>query len=790
MSCKTFTGVRATPKRALCLAAVAGAAGLSLAPALAAAADESPAGPASAADEQRPATEVSGVDVTAERRGEPESPKYVAPLLDTPQTITVVPKEVIEAQNLMTLRDILSTVPGITFGAGEGGGGYGDSINLRGYSANNDITVDGVRDSAQYTRSDPFNLEQIEVTNGANGVYAGSGSVGGSINLVSKQPGVRDFVMVSAGVGTDSYYRATVDANRPFGESAAGRLNLMVHGNDVPGRDVEKYRRWGVAPSLSIGLGTATQMILQAFYQDDDNTPQYGVPYGSNTVVNGPLPGVDPSTYFGYRNIDSQQSQVAALTSILQHAFSDTLSVRNLTRYQAVDQIAIVNPPQGTWCLAGGVNAQTGAACAPAVPSGSYTPSGPRGTSRDTENRIFYNQTDFTARFETGGLAHVLVGGVALSEESFRLDRGNVQRSATGATPVYPAMSLDNPDNVYTGPLNYIRSALSDGERSNQAVYLFDVVELGEQFEINGGVRYEHNEGSFKTDAFSTVVGPTLGVVTPGATARNEDDLISWRLGLVYKPTPDASLYLAYGNSVTPSQATVIGGCTLSVTAGNCNVDPEEAENIEVGGKWNALDGRVLLTGSVFRNERSAFRVNSDIPGVEQVLAGRSRVDGVSLGAAGRIRDNLYVYANYTWLDSQLLQSANAAAVAAGLDFRAGDPLPNTPEHAFSIWTTYDVNPRWQLGYGVTYSGEYAYQRAGTAATPAPLLHAPDYYVHNLAVTWRVSPAADLRLNVRNVTDEEYYTRIRSTGSLPIGGFGWATPGDARNATLTLNYRF
>src|SRR5690606_14253979 len=162
-----------------------------------------------------------------------------APLLDTPQTVTVISDQVIRKQNLLTLRDALATIPGITFGAGEGGGGYGDSINLRGYSANNDLTVDGVRDSAQYSRTDPFNLQQIEVYNGANSVFNGSGSVGGTINLVSKIPFARNATTAQAAVGTDNYYRASVDSNWRVSDLIAVRLNAMYHENDVPGRDVE-----------------------------------------------------------------------------------------------------------------------------------------------------------------------------------------------------------------------------------------------------------------------------------------------------------------------------------------------------------------------------------------------------------------------------------------------------------------------------------------------------------------------------------------------------------------------
>src|SRR3954469_5555221 len=136
-------------------------------------------------DVQQPARDIV---VRGERGRRLESPKTTSPLLDTPQTVTVISDQILRRQNLLTLRDALATVPGITFRAGEGGGGYGDSITLRGYTASNDITQDGVRDSAQYSRTDPFNLQQIEIYNGANSVFNGSGSVGGTINLVSKVP--------------------------------------------------------------------------------------------------------------------------------------------------------------------------------------------------------------------------------------------------------------------------------------------------------------------------------------------------------------------------------------------------------------------------------------------------------------------------------------------------------------------------------------------------------------------------------------------------------------------------
>ena len=427
------------------------------------------------------------------------SVKYTAPLLDTPQTINVIGKETMQEQNLLSLQDILSTLPGITFGAGEGGGGFGDKINLRGFSGDSDITVDGVRDSGLYSRTDPFNLDSVEVTNGANSVYSGAGSVGGSVNLVSKTARADEFHNASIAAGTDSYTRVTADSNFGLGEGAALRLNLMAHQNDVPGRDVEQMQRWGFAPSIAFGLGTDTAWTLSYLHQEDENTPQYGVPYINGTTV----PGVDPENYYGYRNVDRQDTQADMFTSEIKHAFSDNFSLRNLTRYADVGSLTVVDAPSGTWCLANGTNAATGANCTTgpaAMAPGTYQPAGNRGTTRDTRNTVLHTQFDALAGFNTGAIEHDLVAGASFTQEDFDLAQGNSLRNPDGSVVPLPPMSIANPDSFYTGPINFIVASRQQGELDNRALYVFDTLKFNEQWQLNAGVRYEHNEGSHRTD--------------------------------------------------------------------------------------------------------------------------------------------------------------------------------------------------------------------------------------------------------------------------------------------------
>jgi len=714
------------------------------------------------------------IEVEAQAPIAPSSPKYTQPLLDTPQAISVVPSDVIKGQNLLSLRDILSTLPGITFGAGEGGGGYGDSINLRGFSANSDISVDGVRDSAQYSRTDPFNLDQVEVVNGANSVYSGSSSIGGSINLISKRAQADDFVRLSGGLGSDAYRRVTLDANQQINDGTAVRLNLMGHRNDAPGRDVEHFERWGIAPSIAFGLDSDTQVTLSYLHQEDDNIPQYGVPFYNGA----PLPGVDSSSYFGYRNVDTQQIDTDVFTAIIDHAFSDSFSLRNLSRQGEIDQFSIVNPAQGTYCLDNGTNPLSGVACSAPGTFTPITPTGPRGNLRDTTNSVFANQTDFLVDFATGRIEHNAVIGFSLARERFDLGTGNIQRSAAGVAPVYPVMDLDDPDSYYTGPLNYFQASAQEGELDSRAVYAFDTLHFNERWSLNGGFRFERSEGSHRTDTYAV----PSGEVTPGPLLRNNDDLLSYRAGLVYKPVQNGSVYLAFGNSKTPSKASVNGACTLQT----CNVDPESAISYELGTKWDLLDARLTLTASLFRNDRENYKVadlnNPDNPSDIQQLDGEARVDGLLLGASGQLNDHWMVYANYSHLNSEVLQGASEFDAGNGLDYTRGDRLLNTPEDALSLWTTYDLGRKWQFGYGATYQGKIWLSQHSATHPNGSLVTYGDYWMHRAMAAYRVNRELRLQLNVTNLLDEAYYTRIRNNG--------WATPGEGRAFVLSADYQF
>ncbi len=745
-----------------------------------------------------------------------DSPKSTQPLLDTPQTVTVISDQTIRKQNLLTLRDVLSSVPGITFGAGEGGGGYGDSINLRGYSASNDITQDGVRDSAQYSRTDPFNLQQIEVYNGANSAFNGSGSVGGTINLVSKAPQASDLVIVQGGAGSDDYFRGAVDANRRLGDRIAVRLNAMVHRNDVPGRDFERYERWGVAPALTLGISGATSLTIAYLHQDDRNIPIYGVPYFRSQIHDGPLEEADDSDYFGYRNLDRQDIRVDRLTATFRHAFSGAVSIRQLTRWQRVGQNSRTSSPEGIFCLsatarqpvAASAAATIGLACPADLAPGFYRPTGPRGRIRDQENQLLHSQADLRVESgETGRLRNIAVIGGSMSWEDYRIETAELARNPDGsAFAPLPVDSIANPSAIYAGPINRTTTAKSRGETWNGALYAFDTLEIGDRVELSGGVRLERNRAVFRNDQLNFIPPGTVALTAAQlAPQRSAETLFSWRAGAVFKPNRRTSLYAAFANSLTPSSATVRLGCTSGSGAtfvNFCDVAPERARSYEIGAKADLLGRKLQLTAALFRNERSNFRVPSNDPTAPdpQVLDGGSRVDGLALGASGNITPTWTIFANYTWLHGTVRQSVsdfclanpgpaclNSAAIP---DPQAGDALIQTPTHSGSLFTAYRLPFGLEIGYGLTYQGSFAINQR-TLLNRAQY-RSDEYLIHRLLLSYKVTDGLTAQLNVQNLTGEHYFTGIRAVVNATTGamGNGWAAPGEGRSAVLSLFYSF
>jgi catecholate siderophore receptor len=796
------------------------------------------------AQETQPARKLGGMTVEASAIDEKpvkaerlESPKYTAPLVDTPQTITVISRASLDQQNLLTLREVLSTVPGITFGAGEAGNGYGDRILLMGQDAKNDVTVDGVRSGAVTSRNETYNIEQVEITTGANSAQSGGGSVAGTINLVTKRPLPDNKTVVTAGVGTDNYYRATVDVNRRLNDLIAVRLNGVYHQNDVPGRDHEYYDRWGVSPSITIGIDSPTSLTVQFDHLTDHSVPQYGVRYFP--YYGGYLPDANLAAYYGTRNLDHQNSETNSVQGIFSHEFSDTLRIRNLIRYENIQQDTITSNIGGSFCALNGTAAGFNPAAVPTaaapvpvttcgfvsgsttlrIPAGYYQPTGSRGLQRFIRNETAYEQFDIIGTLNTGGIEHSFVAGASVLWQKFSQDQGNLLRAADGTVQVLPLVNIATPDvvvplagynigsNDYTGPINYIRGSRNNGRQNSYSGYFFDTAKITDWLQINGGVRYDHVEGRNFTYSYNILgaAGAPLGEVT-AATAgaaqnpnRIKNDLFSYRVGLVIKPTADTTLYAALGNSKLPSQSSVNDSCTqaTATATGTCSSTPQITKNYEIGAKAELFGKRMLVSAAIFRNDRNYNVVPSGDPSfADQIAEGKQRSQGISFGASGNITDAWTLSANYMYIDAYTIQSVSDGCLArpastgctntvANPDPIAGSPNINVPEHSGSVFTTYRLPFGLQVGYGLSYQGSFYMNQYSSATPTLPIYKVPSYVTQRLLLSYPINDSFSAQVNVQNLFNEKYVTTVRTST-----GESWAVPGPTRSAVLTLTGTF
>ncbi len=715
-------------RRATAYAALVGASTLSLAPG--AQAGESASTELAMLDEQSEAITVTGkrerIETLNSRLGD---------LRDAPQSISVIPREIIEQQAATTLRDVLRNVSGISLAAGEGGVPAGDNLTLRGFSARTDIFIDGIRDFGSYTR-DTFNVEQVEVVKGPSSAQTGRGSTGGYINLISKQPQLDSFVGGTAGVGTPEYWRATGDINVGAEDlgltGVAVRLNLLYHDVDAPGRDHVESQRWGVAPSVAFGLGGATRAIVSYLHLDQDNVPDYGIPFIPSTTAapallafrERPAP-VDYSNYYGVLARDYEDTVTDIATFALEHDLNDTVRLSNTTRFGNSDRDSIYSSPRL-------LNSTT-----------TLIRSQPQ--SRDTRDELLLNQSNVFAKFSTGSVGHDLIGGVEISRERSR----NRARSVAEATPT--DLFDPNPARPYNSTI--IPGATTRAKADSLAAYLFDTVTLSEQWLLTGGLRLERFEVSY-VPLPATLPTPVLG---------RTDDIFAWRAGITYKPVPSLSLYAGAGSSANPSFE---GLSSQTVTAAQAALKPEKSRTYEVGAKWDGLNGRLFATGALFRIDKTNARTPG-LPGEPAlVLEGEQRVDGVELGISGRPLPSWELIAAYTYLDSQIRRSNTPAEV--------GKRLLNTPEHSFSLWSTYEFPFGLEIGGGARYVGGRFTSNANTRGVG-------DYWLADATVAYDLTDATSLRINLFNILDKKFADAISG---------GHFVPGPTRSAVATLAFRF
>jgi catecholate siderophore receptor len=671
------------------------------------------------------------VEVTAPSVVRVASPKFTAPLRDIPQTITVVPNQVIESQGATTLRDVLRNVTGISIQAGEGGVPAGDNLSIRGFNARTDFFIDGVRDSGGYTR-DPFNVEQVEVVKGPSSSYGGRGSTGGVVNLATKAPNLTATRRVSVGGGSSSYKRGTLDVNQPFGDSAAFRVNAMWTDADTPGRNEVTSQRWGVAPSLAVGLGSSTRVIVSYAHLGQDNLPDYGIPWVPATNVALPEYADQPApvnfrNFYGLVERDYEDTLTDTATVRGEHDFNGAMTLRSAFRYGRTKRDSLITAPRFE------SNATT------LIRRTDWK-------SRDQTDDIAAGQADLTALFVTGTLRHTLVTGIEVAREGSQ-NWNRIERSAAA-----PSTDLFSPDANQSYVSRLARDgAVNDATADSAAAYAFDTVDVRGRVKISGGVRFDR----FALDYL------TRNAAGEDTRLDRVDTMVSWRSGLVYKPRPEASIYAGAGTSLNPSTE------GLSLTTSTVALEPEKTRSVEAGTKWDALGGRLALNAAVFHTAKTNARTPGINPGdPPTVLQGEHIIRGVELGASGSVTRRWQLFGSYTFMNSEITRSNNAAEV--------GNEFANTPDHTASVWTTYRLPRGIEIGGGAQHVGDRFNNNSGARVAPA-------YWLLDAMVAYRINEQLTLRLNGLNLTDKRYIDRV---------GGGHFIPGPSRSVMLTADVGF
>lgn len=664
------------------------------------------------------------------------SPKYSQQLLDTPQTIQVIPQTVIRDRAATTLRDVLRNSPGITFQAGEGGGGLpGDqNFSMRGSSARNSLFIDGVRDVGSYTR-DSFNLQQVEVIKGPTGTMAGRSATTGAINQVTKTPHQGDSQDYSLGYGSDDFKRVSGDINLGLSDSMAFRLNAMYNDAEVSNRDVVENKRWGIAPSFALGLGTATRFTASALFVEEDNVPDYGLPWGSTTQsgVTYPTgaynatPAVDQSNFYGLKDYDFEDVETKSGTLQLEHDFNDSITARNVLRYLESGRSSAITAPR---------------------------PPNRQLQRRDMQTENITNLTDVTIDFSTGAIKHTVVTGLELSRETTE-GRNSAQ---TANQPQISDFFNPNPNLLPLGPMPINNGNPSKTEIKSIGLYFVDTIKLTEQWAITAGLRRDDVDVDYELRNFTT------RAVTESLS--RSDAEITYQGAVTFKPIEDGTLYVAYGTGFDPTVDAGTTGSGLSsspTTANNVNLPPEESANLEAGVKWELFNRRLALNGAVFRTEKTNLRtrnLNTD----PFILDGEQQIEGLELSASGMITDAWSVFAGASFLDSKYKLSRNS--------LEQGQELPLVPEVSANAWTTYVLPFGLSVGLGVQYIDDMVRSRSATLGE----LVVDGVTLFDLMASYTINDKVSLRLNVLNLGDEEYVDRF---------GGGHYVPGAGRSAQLT-----
>jgi catecholate siderophore receptor len=628
------------------------------------------------------------------------------PLIDVPQSVSVVARDLIRDQSMQSLADVARYVPGAGMAQGEGNR---DTIILRGNSSTSDFFLDGVRDDVEYFR-DLYNIDRVEVLKGPNAMIFGRGGAGGVVNRVSRQPNWEPVREIGLQGGSWDNRRATFDVGDALGDGFAFRL-MGVYEDSGSYRDGVELERKGINPTFALALGEATVVRISYEYFDYDRVADRGIPSFEGRPFR-----TDEATFFGDPGRSPTSATVNQASITLDHAFNDDVRLRNRTVYAEFDKFY-----QNVFA-GGAVDATTGLVALSAY------------NSEQLRENVF-NQTDLTFSAETGSIGHEFLFGVELGEQTTENLRMTGLFNGTDAAFFVPAS-----DPRISVPVTFAATPADNTNRGRAtiaALYVQDQIQFTPNWMAVVGLRYDSFDMDF-TDRRGT-----------GTEIDTSDDLLSPRAGLIYKPAPNLSLYASYSMTHVPRS----GAQLASLTPSNAAFDPEEFENIEAGAKWD-VSPRLAVTAAVFQLDRKNIIIPDPNLPEQSILVDGQRTEGIEIGVNGQVSDAWSVQGGYAYQDGYLNRSMG--------DALAGLKLAQLPEHVASLWNRYDFTPAWGVGLGLIYQSDM-YAAADNLVT------LPGFTRVDAGLFWTPSERLRVQLNVENLLDERYYPNAHNNNNITPG---------------------
>ena len=628
-------------------------------------------------------------------------------LIDVPQAVSVVTRDLMQDQAMQSLMDVARYVPGAGMAQGEGNR---DTIILRGNSSTSDFFLDGVRDDVEYFR-DLYNLDRVEILKGPNAMIFGRGGAGGVVNRVTRQANWQPVRELSLQGGSWDNRRATFDFGDAMTDGIAVRIT-GVYEDSESYRDGFELERKGINPTAAFAIGEATVLRFSYEYYDYDRVADRGIPsLAAPTAVDGPV-RTDESTFFGDPGQSPTYATVNQGSVTIDHAFNDDVRLRNRTVYADYDKFY--------------QNVYAGGAVDPAtnlVPLAAYN------NQQLREN--FFNQTDLTFSARTGPVGHEFLVGMELGEQTTDNARMTGLFNGTDAAFLVPADDPRVSVPVTFAPIETDNT--NHGTATIAALYVQDQLQLSQDWLAIVGLRYDSFEMDFRDRRGA------------GLDLESSDDLLSPRGGLIYKPAENVSLYASYSMTYVPRA----GSQLASLAPTNAALDPEEFENFEVGAKWD-LNPSLSLTAALFQLDRRNVAIPDPNDPTVSILVDGQRTEGLELGVSGRISESWSIQGGYAYQDGQLTDRAG------------GTTLAQLPKHVASMWNRYDITPAWGVGLGVVYQTEMF-------AASDNLVKLPEFTRVDAGVFYTPSERLRMQVNVENLLDERYYPNAHNNNNITPG---------------------